>query len=199
MTTPTVTISEGALQAFHEAKRTVGEDEVVRLVIDAKFQNDLYFAPLKPNDVVLIIDGLTLAMDPRTARRADGLKIEYIEGPPATGFKLDNPNASSPLNGVCPADVVRMLESGKKFVLIDARSESERAKACVEAARPLDASLRAELESMSPKVKLVFMGHHSTDGRTVARTFHERGFKDVWYVVGGIDAWSTMDPAIPRY
>lgn len=47
--------------------------------------------------------------------------------------------------------------------------------------------------------KLVFMGHHSSDGRVVAQLFVERGFTNVWLLVGGIDAWSTMDPDVPRY
>jgi rhodanese-related sulfurtransferase len=33
-----------------------------------------------------------------------------------------------------------------------------------------------------------------------ARYFEERGFNNVWNVVGGIDAWSReIDPRVPRY
>lgn len=200
MTSPEVTITEGALRAFRDAAREVGDDEVLRLTIDSKFHNDLYFGPIEPLDVVVTVGGLRLAMDARTARRANGLKIDFVEGGAAgPGFKLDNPNESSPIKGIRPADLVELLQKREKLQLVDVRPESEWAKARVEAARRLDAAYQAELEALPKTTKLVFMAHHSTGARTIARQFHERGFSNVWIVVGGIDAWSTMDPDVPRY
>lgn len=199
MKPPSVTIAAEALRAFRAAQADVDADDVLRLTIDAQFHNDLYFSASRPDDIVIVVDGLRLAMDARTARRADGLTIDFVETPDATGFKLDNPNASNPIPGIRPADVVRMIEQGETFHLIDARGEAERAKARVDAARPLDAIYEAELEATPPATKLIFLGHHGTQGLDVARLFYARGFKDVWYVVGGIDAWSTLDPTIPRY
>lgn len=199
MTSPAVTITERALRAFREAEPEAGAGEVLRLSIDSKFHNDLFFAPVEPNDVVIVVDGLRVAMDALTARRADGLRIDYVETPSATGFKLDNPNASSAVHGIRPADVVQMLERREAFQFIDARSEAEWAQARVPGARRLDAAYEAELETLPRGTKLLFLGHHGTDGRAAARPFLERGFEDVWYVVGGIDAWSTLDPDVPRY
>lgn len=198
-TPPEVTITEVALRAFRDAESGAGEGEVLRLTIDAKFHNDLYFGPIEPNDVVIVVSGLRLAMDARTARRANGLTIDYVDSVSGPGFKLDNPNASSPIQGIRPADVVRMLEKRERFQFIDARHESEQTKAGVEAARPLDQAYQVELDALPKDSKLVFMGHHSTGGQVTARLFHDRGFSNVWYVVGGIDAWSTMDPSVPRY
>jgi len=197
---PEVTVTELARRAFRDAAAELGDVEVLRLTIDASFRNDLYFGSVEPNDVVIDVDGLRLAMDPGTARRADGLQIDYVAGG-ATGpaFKLDNPNESSPIKGICPADVVRMLETSAPFELIDARGVDERKKVKLEAARALDATYQAELEAMPKSTKLVFMGHHSTDGKKTARQFQERGFRESWYVVGGIDAWATMDPDVARY
>ncbi|NLE86805.1 MAG: hypothetical protein GX607_10445 [Myxococcales bacterium] len=199
MRAPRVTVSEGALRAFREAAHQMSEGDVLRLSIDAKFHNDLFFAPVEPKDVVVVVDGLRIAMNPRTAQRADGLHIDYVEGPSATGFKLDNPNASSRIQGVRPVEVVRMLEAGESFEFIDARPAAERAKVSIVMARALDEVYAAELEAAPRERKLVLLGHHSTDGRTAARPFEQKGFKEVWYVVGGIDAWSTMDPSVPRY
>lgn len=197
---PEVTVTEVALRAFRDAAAESADGEVLRLTIDAKFQNELYFGLGQPNDVVVDVSGLRLAMDPRTARRANGLRIDFIaDGATGPGFKLDNPNQSSAVQGVCPADVLRMLEKRERFQLIDARSADEREKARVEAARALDAAYQAELDTLPRSTKLVFMGHHGTGGRETARQFHDRGFIDVWYVVGGIDAWSTMDPDVSRY
>lgn len=196
---PRVTVSEPALRAFRDAAQEMGDGEVLRLSIDAKFHNDLFFAPVEPKDVVVVVDGLQIAMNARTAQRADGLHIDYVEGPSATGFKIDNPNASSHIQGVRPMEVVTMLEAREGFDFIDARPPAERAVVSIVMARALDDAYAAELEAAPRTKKLVVLGHHSTDGRAAARRFRESGFQDVWYVVGGIDAWSTMDPSVPRY
>lgn len=199
MTEPDVIISEAALSAFRDAARDAGEGEVLRLTIDAGFRNELYFAAIEPDDVVIVASGLELAMDPRTARRANGLKIDFVDGVGGAGFKLDNPNEGSPVKGIHPADLVGLLEKRQKLELIDVRPEAEQAKAKVESARRLDPAYQAELDALSKDAKLVFLAHHGGEAQVAARSFCDRGYRNVWYVVGGIDAWSTMDPAVPRY
>ena len=92
-----------------------------------------------------------------------------------------------------------MLARREEIELVDARGADERAKASVDASRPLDERYESELLAMPKTKKLVFMAHHSRGGQSAAQRFYERGFTNVWYVVGGIDGWSTMDPSIPRY
>lgn len=195
---PKVTISDSAVEAFRGVAGEAGDD-VLRLSIDAKFINDLFFGPREPNDIVITANGVTLAMDANTARRANGLKIDYVEGPDAIGFKLDNPNQSPHIKGVRPAEVRQMLEKKERFEFIDVRRESERATARVDASRLLDEHYEAEILTMPNDTRLVFMCHHSSRAQSTAQLFYDRGFTNVWYVVGGIDAWSTMDPSVPRY
>lgn len=196
---PEVTITSVALQVFRDAQQQAEPDDVLRLTISAGFDNDLYFGKREPNDIVVDASGLTLVMDARTARRANGLTIDYVDGAAGAGFKLDNPNKTAPVDGIRPADVRRMLQKREKFVLVDVRSATERALARVDAARPLDPATEAELDALPKKTKLIFMSHHSNRARTAAQRFLARGFSNVRYVVGGIDAWSTMDPSVPRY
>ncbi len=194
---PTVTITEAAARAFRAAAAEGADvDHVLRLSIDSRFQNDLFFGPRETGDVVVTVGGMELAMDASTARRADGLTIDYVEGRTGTGFKLENPNRSSPVKGILPADLVRLLEGDERFELVDVRSAEERAKATVDGFNPMD---EGELLAMPKTRKLVFLAHHGRGGQAAAQRFFERGFRDVRFVVGGIDAWSTMDPSVPRY
>ena len=175
---------------------------VARKIAPYRFDYDLYFIEedeIESGDVRQEINGLVFVADAESSRHLEGASIDYVEGPSATGFKLDNPNASSRIQGVRPVEVVRMLEAGESFEFIDARPAAERAKVSIVMARALDEVYAAELEAAPRERKLVLLGHHSTDGRTAARPFEQKGFKEVWYVVGGIDAWSTMDPSVPRY
>jgi len=196
---PNLIFTDAAVRAFRDVEGEGGDGNVFRLAIDGGFRNDLFFAPPKPDDVVVTANGVTIAMDPRTARRANGLKIDYVETATEMGFKLDNPNASSPIRGIRPADVRVILEKRERFQFVDVRSATERAAARLDAARLLDDAYEAELRALPKKTKLVFMCHHSDRAHATAQRFYELGFTDVWYIVGGIDAWSTMDPSVPRY
>lgn len=195
---PNVTITDSALEAFRAAAVEASEGDVLRVVIDGRFHNDLFFGPIEPKDVVVTSQGFTLAMDRNTARRADGLKIDFVDGG-SGGFKLENPNESSPLKATRPADVMEMLRKREKLELVDVREPSERALAKLEMSRLLDPQYEAELLARPKDTKLVFLCHHSSRSRRVAQSFLARGFTNVWYVVGGMDAWSTIDPSVPRY
>ncbi len=200
MQSPIITITESALRVLGEAAQEVDATDVLRLSIDAQFQNDLVLGPTEPDDVLVTVSGVTVAMTAATARRADGLKIDYVDDVHGeTGFKLDNPNQSPPAKGICPADLVELLAKREPLEFIDARGEAERARASVAASRALDAEYERELLAMPKTRKLVFMAHHSRGGQSAALRFFERGFTNIWYVVGGIDGWSTMDPDVPRY
>ncbi|MEP6512149.1 MAG: rhodanese-like domain-containing protein [Dokdonella sp.] len=44
------------------------------------------------------------------------------------------------------------------------------------------------------------MCHHGNASRNAAEHFHDHGFRDVYNVEGGIEAWSIqIDPTVPRY
>jgi monothiol glutaredoxin len=196
---PNVILTDTAMQAFRGAAGEADADDALRLTIDARFQNDLYFGPKEPDDIIITANGITIAMDAATAKRANGLKIDFVQGPGGAGFKIDNPNEPPRVKGVGPEDVKQMLASGEKLQFIDVRTEKERAIAKVDAARLLDEAYAGELEALPKDSKLVFMCHHGVRSQNAAQQFLDRGFTNVWNVVGGIDAWSAMDPSVPRY
>jgi monothiol glutaredoxin len=196
---PNVTITEPAVTAFRGAAGEADADEALRLSIDAAFQNDLYFGPKQANDIVITSNGITLAMDPATAKRANGVKIDFVQGPGGAGFKIENPNEPPRVKGLRPEDVRDMLQKGEKLHFVDVRTEQERAIAKVDAARLLDAEYARELAALPTDSKLVFMCHHGVRSQNAAQEFVDRGFTNVWNVVGGIEAWSAMDPSVPRY
>src|SRR3954469_12104638 len=83
---PVIRITPAALAAFQSALGDA-QGEVLHLKIDAQFQNDLYFAPREPGTIELGIDGLQLYLDPPSARRANGMSIDFVDGANA-GFKI---------------------------------------------------------------------------------------------------------------
>jgi monothiol glutaredoxin len=196
---PTITITEPAVAAFRGAASEADADDALRLSIDARFQNDLFFGPKAPNDVVLTVNGITVAMDAATARRANGLKIDFVQGPGGAGFKIDNPNEPPRVKSLRAEDLKELLGKGEKFEFVDVRNEGERALAKIEGARLLDQAYEKELNDKPKDTKMVFHCHHGMRSQAAAQRFLDRGFTNVWNLVGGIDAWSAIDPKVPRY
>ena len=196
---PAIEITEAAVAAFRGAAAEGEAGEALRLSIDARFQNDLFFGPRTAEDVVVTSNGITLALDPATAARAKGMKIDFVQTPQGMGFKIDNPNAPPTVKSVRAEELRRWIEAGEKLVLVDVRTPQEHATAAVPGFRLLDGDLTRELEARAKDAKVVFLCHHGVRSMAAAERYLERGFTNVWNLAGGIDAWSAMDPSVPRY
>ena len=196
---PVVTLSDAAARAFEDAGKDAGDD-VLRLEINAEFQYDLYFGPKQAGDVVVAAArGIAVHLDAGSARRADGIAIDFVEHG-GGGFKIDNPNEPPRVKSIGAQELKALIDKGMKLELIDVRPETERAIAKIERARPLDAATDAFLETAEKNVMLVFQCHHGMRSRNAAERYLREGFRNVWNLEGGIEAWSaTVDPSIPRY
>ena len=90
---PSVQIHRGAAEALHAA--AVEADPAtpdLKLEIDAAFGHNLFFGRRGSGDIAVTAGGITLYVDAISARRADGLNLDFVDGPDGTGFKIDNPN-----------------------------------------------------------------------------------------------------------
>ena len=93
-----------------------------------------------------------------------------------------------------------MLDSGAAIELVDVRTEEERAIAAIDGARLLDQAYHDELLTRDRETPLVFQCHHGIRSQHAAEYFRHEGFRNLYNLSGGIDAWSALiDPAVPRY
>lgn len=198
LTPPRITISPEAARALREAQEAEGED--LHFEIDARFQYALFFGPREQGDLAVDADGITVLMDRPTARRADGVAIDFVDGPEGAGFKITSPNEPPKVKQISPAELRAMMDRGEAFELLDVRTDAERAIAIIPGARRLDAEAQRHLEGLDRATVLVFHCHHGMRSQAAAEHFLGQGFKRVFNVRGGIDAWSmTVDPGVPRY
>jgi len=91
MKTPVIRISEAARRAFLDAAANAGGDPL-RLEMSQSFEPEPFFGPMAEGDIAVDCDGLTILLDPSSARRVDGVSIDYVQGPNGSGFKFENPN-----------------------------------------------------------------------------------------------------------
>lgn len=197
---PTLEVSPRAVEVFREAQKEA-DGAVLRFKVSAGFGYDLYFADAEPDDVVVTLaEGLTLHLDPASAHRADQTRIDYVTGSAGGGFAISNPREPAKVRQLSPAQLKAMMDEGRCLQLVDVRTEHEWELARIEGARLLDPAFEHALLAMDRGTALVFQCHHGVRSLAAAEHFVHHGFREVYNLQGGIDAWSkTVDARVPRY
>lgn len=195
---PTVTLSDSASAEFRAALED--PKECVRLDVTPAFEHDLAVGIPDPRDLVIEANGVRISMSPAAARRANGIHIDLVTTPDGPAFKINNPNEPPKVKRISATELSARMKQGEGLLLIDVRTEQERKIASIQGARPLDAELSRELESGSKDRTLVVQCHHGVRSQRAAEELVAAGFRDVYNLVGGIEAWSReVDPEVPRY
>jgi monothiol glutaredoxin len=195
---PRVTITEAAAKAFQAAASDAGSD-VLRLEIDPGYSCDLYFGPRGDRDIETRSGGVVLYIDHASAARADGITIDFVEGPNGKAFRIDNPNEPPRVKRIAPQALKALLDSGE-VELFDVRPEEERARASIAQARALDSAGQKYLFGLKKDAPIAFHCHHGVRSRAAAEQLLREGFTNVYNLEGGIEAWSReVDPSVPRY
>jgi monothiol glutaredoxin len=159
----------------------------------------MYFDAPKASDAQVSQGGITLLFDRASARLATGLSIDFVDGPNG-GFKIDNPNVPARVRTVSAVELKKLLDQKTPLRLYDVRPGPERAVASISGALPFDDKARAELDALPKDTMLVFHCHHGMRSAAAAEQVCQMGFRNVWNLTGGIEAWSTqVDPKVPRY
>ncbi len=193
-----ITLTDAAVAAIKDAASD--EDGVLRLEITSRFQYGLGFGPATPGDLISQTSaGVPIHMDRSSAKRADGMTIDFKPGP-GGGVVIDNPNEPAKVRALEVQGLKALIDSGDAFELFDVRTPEERATASIAGSRLLDKEGAAYLESLPKDTRLVFHCHHGGRSQGAAEHFLEKGWTNVWNVTGGIDAWARfVDTSVARY
>lgn len=194
-------LTEPAARALKRAMQ--GEEpshDHLRLSVNGRFQHKIGFGPKLAGDVVVESHGVKIAVDAPSVKRAHGIVIDFVETPQGGGFRIDNPNEPAKVKQLTVKELKQKLDAGEKVELWDVRTPGEVATASIAAAKHLDAAAREVLLQAPKDAVLAFVCHHGNRSQAAAEHFLQHGFKNVYNVVGGIDAWSQeIDPSVPRY
>ena len=201
---PTIQLSAAAVRLLREYAAGSGDDEL-HLSIDAGLNARVSVGPRQETELVVEAHGVRLLMDAVTAQRADGTSIDCVETLQGARFKVDGPVARTPaapaqVRQMTPRELQEKLQSSVKLELFDVRTPEERAIARIEGSRWLDAEVAAYIGALPRDTLLVFHCHHGMRSQEAAEYFAARGFRNVWNLAGGIDAWSLdVDSRVARY
>lgn len=197
-TPPNLSISDPAAAAIREALDDAGDD-ALHLMIDAQFRAQFQLKPASGHEIAALANGITVLFDPASARRADGLAIDWAETVQGGGLVLKNPNLPAGVKAIDVRELAQQLAS-KSVQVVDVRPAAQRALAPFAAAsHVLEGNLSALLD-LPKDTPLAFLCHHGISSRAAADHFRAQGFTRLYNIEGGIDAWSQhVDAAVPRY
>ena len=198
-TPPAVTLTASAVRMLRDAIDGAGGEVVVQVQIDPRYRTRLQLGPRSDGAIVADVDGVPLQFDLAGARRADGLRIDFADDERGRGLVIDNPNAPAPVRALSPVDADARARAGT-LTLVDVRPEEERARAALSLPYlHLDDGI-AQVRDLPLDTPLAFLCHHGARSQQAAEHFRELGYREVYNIEGGIDAWAdSVDPAIPRY
>ena len=100
-----------------------------------------------------------------------------------------------------PITLNERLEKGNDICLIDVRDDWEYSLTSIKGSNhiPLN-ELVDRVQEIMFEEEIVVCCHHGERAFLGAQILIESGFKKVYHLTGGIDAWSqVVDPKIPRY
>jgi monothiol glutaredoxin len=197
-TLPKVTVTAAARAELSAALES--KEEAIRLDVSPTFEHDLAVGVPDPNDVVLDVDGLRVSLPRSAARRADGIVVDLVATPEGPAFKVDNPNEPARVKRLSPKELKARLGDSANLMLVDVRPEGERALASISGFRELNEALQRELFEGPRDREIVVLCHHGMRSHRAAEELVQQGFRNVFNLVGGIDAWSSdVDPSVPKY
>ena len=197
-TPPEITISDAAVAAIRNALADADGMKLF-LVVDGCFQPQFQLREAGGNEISVVANGLEISFDLASAQRARGASIDWTRTPHGEGLAIHLPMAPAAVKSLDVHTLKRRIDSGD-ITVIDVRPPQDRAVAPFAHAQVLDAETHARLSQMPKDTPLAFICHHGNSSRGAAEHFREHGFRDVYNVEGGIDAWSReIDPSVPRY
>ena len=198
-----VTVKPAAAEMLRNALAEAGADAALALTIDASFRPRFEVAKSSADAIAVETEGLRIQFDPASARRADGITIDWVDDMRGKGLAIDNPNAPQPgpkVPQLAPAEADARVRAGT-LTLVDVRSASERSHASVNVPHEtLEGDGKERLEALPKDTPLALMCHTGRSSLQAAAHFVALGFTEVYNVEGGIEAWATsVDTSIARY
>ncbi len=104
------------------------------------------------------------------------------------------------LSEIRPAELKARLKRGDRPLILDVREPWEVAAASLPGTLNIPmGEVAARLSDLDPDRETIVLCHHGIRSAQVAMFLARNGFELVTNLAGGIDAWSDIDPSVPRY
>jgi len=198
-TPPAITITDAAAQSIRGAMADAEPGLALHLAIDPRYHAQFHLAEPADGTIRSESNGIAIHMDLASARRARGIRIDWVTTPQGEGLAIDNPNAPEPVKSMSVRELKTRLDSGA-ITLVDVRPPEERAQAAIRTEFLTFDDGVETLNELPKDTALAFVCHTGGRSARAAEHFRSLGFRNVYNIDGGIDAWAReIDATVPRY
>ena len=164
-------------------------------------------------DALLMNTGIAAARDPAAMAPRDEARnpsraacvLGRTYGKEALRQRIEPDDGSDRLRGpvvteISVTELKRRLDAHEDFMLLDVREPDEVAVASIAGATAIRmAEIPANVAALPADRPIVVMCHHGGRSAQVTGYLNAQGFANAVNLDGGIDAWSMLDPTVPRY
>ncbi len=185
-----ITISDKAQENIKVGTQNMGNN-VLKLSIDSQFNTRFSIEEPKSYEIVSEAGDIKIYMDVGTAKRADGISIDWVEDLQGAGLVINNPNQPKPVNQLLCTDLKKGIDEGKYKHIYDVRSEAQFMAQTIPGAKRLDKSNMQLIETLPKETPLVFVCTSGATSQGACDYFHKKGFTDVNNLVGGVLAYHS--------
>ena len=180
-----IIISDKAQENIKVGTESMGNN-VLKLSIDSQFNTRFSIEEPKGYEVVSEVGDIKIYMDVGTAKRANGITIDWVEDLQGAGLVIKNPNQPKPVNQLSSADLKKGINDGTYKHIYDVRSEAQFMAQTIPGAKRLDKENMQIIEELDKNTPLVFICTSGATSQGACDYFHKKGFTNVSNLAGGV-------------
>lgn len=183
-----IKISEKAAENIQKGLEDIGTN-VLMLSIDGQYNTRFSIEEPKGYEVVSEIEDIKIYMDVGTAKRANGIEIDWVEDLQGAGLVIKNPNEPKAVNQISGEELKTGMNEGEYSHVYDVRSEEQFVTKSIDGSKRLDKENMKNIEQLSKDTPLVFICTIGKSSQGACDFYRKKGFTNVNNLIGGVEAW----------
>jgi monothiol glutaredoxin len=183
-----ISISDKAKQNIMSGIKDIGS-HVLMLSIDNQFNTRFSIEEPKGYEIVSDVGDIKIYMDIGTAKRANGIEIDWVEDLQGAGLVINNPNQPKEVNQLSKEEFNKGLEKGVYKHIYDVRSEDQFKAQSIPGSKRLDKENMQEIETLDKDTPLVFVCSVGNTSQGACNFYRKKGFSNINNLVGGVANW----------
>lgn len=185
---PKISISEKAQSNILSGIENIGSN-VLMLSIDGQFNTRFSIEEPKGYEIVSDVNGIKIYMDIGSAKRAEGIEIDWVEDLQGAGLVIKNPNAPAEVKQISKEELAQGIKKGHYTHIYDVRSEDQYLQQNIPGSKRLDKQNMQLIEGLAKDTPLVFVCNVGNSSQGACDFYRKKGFTDVNNLVGGVSQW----------
>lgn len=183
-----ISITQKALENIKSGIEDIGNN-VLMLSIDGQYNTRFSIEEPKGYEVVSELKDIKIYMDIATAKRANGIEIDWVEDLQGAGLVIKNPNEPKAVNQLSVDELKKGIEQGKYTNIYDVRAENQFLDQSIPGSKRLDKENMKTIEDLPKESPLVFVCSVGNTSQGACDFYRKKGFTDVNNLVGGVVGW----------